>query len=187
MMKRTRIVILLAAAISLSQLACSSGNQTNAPANVAPERPAANMNAPASAGGPPNQSTAPPSTNNNSSNDNPFSELVMLYSQMFTARMKGDKAKVDGLLAPDYKETTGDGKTLNKAQVLASVTQDMKKPFGLDNLKSTMNGDTATVTGRASITEEGGHAENWQFSTTFKKEQGKWLATSTTITDYRKT
>jgi hypothetical protein len=181
-MKRIRLVILLAAAISLAQLACSSGNQTNTTANVAPEKPVASANVPAP------ESGAPPAANSNSNaNANPFSELVMLYSQMFTARMKGDKAKVDGLLAPDYKETTGDGKTLNKSQVLASVSQDMKKPFGLDNLKSTMNGDTGTVTGRASITEEGGHAESWQFTTTFKKEQGKWVAASTTITDYKKT
>jgi hypothetical protein len=182
-MKRICVVILLATVLSVSQLACSSGNQqANAPANanaptIANQPPTANSN--------PNQNTV---TQDKANPDkNPFTELVMLYSQLFTARMKGDKAKVESLLADDYKETTADGKVLTKAQVLAAINDSKKAdPFSMDDLKSTETGTTGTVTGRVSVTGQGNQAESWQFNTTFKKQQDKWLATSTKITNYKK-
>lgn len=188
-MKRICFVVLLATALSVSQLACSSGNQTNqananVPASANAQNPIANTSA--TPGSNPNQNTGP-QANANTSDKNPFTELVLLYSQLFTARMKGDKAKVEGLLADDYKETTGDGKTLTKAQVLASINESQKStPFSLDDLKSTESGDTGTVAGRVTITGQGNATESWQFSTAFKKQQGKWQAASTKITNYKK-
>jgi len=110
----------------------------------------------------------------------------MLYSQLFTARMKNDKAKVESLLADDYKETTNDGKVITKAQVLADLSPDKKfDTYQLDNLKATTAGDTGTVTGRVSVMRAG-KTESWQFTDTFKKEKGRWLAVSAKITDYKK-
>lgn len=181
-MKRIRVAILLATALSLSQLACSGGNQANAPANVSTQ----NSNTPVLASNTANSNpTTKPAANTNPNND-PFPELVMLYSQLFTARMKGDKAKVESLLAEDYKETTGDGKVLNRAQVLASISQDKKSdPFSLDELKSTVNGDTGFVTGRVTLTTQG-RTETWNFNETFNKRQGRWQAVSSKITNYKK-
>lgn len=188
-MKRICVVILLATALSLSQLACSSGNQANAPANTSVRNSAPTANAPAApAPGAANtgSAAAPPSTANANTNDNPFSELVMLYSQLFTARMKGDKAKAEGLLAEDYKETGEGGKVVNKAQVLSSISPDKKyDSYSLDDLKSTANGDTGTVTGRVSIIV-GGKTESYQFTDTFKKQQGRWLAVSSQRTNFKK-
>lgn len=184
-MKRICVVILLATALSLSQLACSSGNAPAANANNPNEKVfTSTANAPGTANTGP---TVLPS-NANATND-PFPELVMLYSQLFTARMKGDKAKVEGLLADDYKETTGDGKTLSKAQVLSSINLNQKDtPFQLDDLKSTITGETGTVTGRVTITPmEGGHSESWQVNETFRKQGGHWQAVSSKATDYKKT
>jgi ketosteroid isomerase-like protein len=184
-MKRICVVALLAIVLSVSQLACSSGNQANAnaPAKTAADNPIANTTATPTSN--PNQNTV--TTANANTDNNPFTELVMLYSQLFTARMKGDKAKVAGLLADDYKETTGDGKVLTKAQVLAGIDESKKsEPFSMDELKSTESGDTGTVTGRISVTGQGNSAESWQFSTTFKKQQGKWRASSNKITNYKK-
>ncbi|HEX7997194.1 MAG TPA: nuclear transport factor 2 family protein [Pyrinomonadaceae bacterium] len=182
-MKRICVTALLATVLSVSQLACSSGNQqSNAPANTnAPTI----TNSPATANNP-TQNTATRETADNN-DKNPFTELVMLYSQFFTARMKGDKAKVEGLLADDYKETTADGKVLNKGQVLAAINDSRKAdPFSMDNLKSNEAGDTGTVTGRVSVTGQGNQSESWDFTTTFKKQQDKWRATSTKITNYKK-
>ena len=110
----------------------------------------------------------------------------MLYSQLFTARMKGDKAKVESLLAEDYKETTGDGKVLNKSQVLATISPDKKfDSYSLDKLKSTVTGDTGVVTGHVSVMIQG-KTESWNFSETFMKQQGRWQAVSLKITDYKK-
>jgi hypothetical protein len=183
-MKRIHVVVLLATVLSLSQLACSGGNQANAPANASTQ----NSNTPILASNTANTANTAPTSepaNSNASND-PFPELVMLYSQLFTARMKGDKAKVESLLADDYKETTADGKVLNRAQVLASINQDKKSnPFSLDDLKSTTNGDTGFVTGRVTLTTEG-HTETWQFNDTFNKRQGRWQAVSSKITNHKK-
>jgi hypothetical protein len=184
-MKRLCFVALLATALSVSQLACSTGNQANAnaPTSANAQNPIANTSVPPASNS--TQNTAPP--NANTGDKNPFTELVMLYSQFFTARMKGDRAKVEGLLADDYKETTGDGRTLSKAQVLAAINDSQKStPFSLEDLKSTETGDTGTVTGRVAITGQGNASESWQFSTAFKKQQGKWLAASTKITNYSK-
>jgi hypothetical protein len=182
-MKRICVVILLAIALSVSQLACSSGNQANVTANANAQTPRADTTA--TPGSNPNQNTVT-KENANTADKNPFTELVMLYSQLFTARMKGEKAKVEGLLADDYKETTGDGKVLTRAQVLASINDSQKAvPFSMEDLKSTETGETGTVTGRVAVTGQG-NAESWQFSTAFKKQQGKWQATSTKITNYKK-
>lgn len=189
-MKRIYVVVLLlAVTLFLSQSACSSGNQTNSNANTSVKNSTANTNAPASANTAPNQNaTAQPGNGNANANadDNPFSELVMLYSQLFTARMKGDKAKVESLLAEDYKETTADGKTLDKAQVLATISPDKKfDSYSLDDLKSTTKGDTGVVTGSVEVMIQG-KTESWKFSETFMKQEGRWQAVSMKITDYKK-
>jgi hypothetical protein len=193
-MKIIRVTILLATALCLSQLACSSGNQANAPANTSVQNSAPVPIAPATANNAaPNTGAAntgspqaPANTANANTKDNPFTELVMLYSQLFTARMKGDKAKAEGLMADDYKETTEGGKVVNKAQVLADVSPDKKyDSYSLDDLKSTTNGDTGTVTGRVSVITNG-KTESWQFTDTFKKQQGRWLAVSSQRTNYKK-
>lgn len=192
-MKRICVAILTLAALSLFQLACSSGNQTTAPANTTTqnsttqtvaEQPANNATQPANANAP--ASVTKPTANANAGDDDPFPELVMLYSQLFTARMKGDKSKVEGLLADDFKEMTGDGKTLNKQQVLEAVNDNRKAvPYQLDDLKAKTTGDSGTVTARVTITEEG-HIESWQANMAFKKQQGRWVAVSSKMTDYKK-
>jgi hypothetical protein len=186
-MKRICAVFLLAIALSLSQLACSSGNQSNAPANNATQNSAAEAPASNTATQPAINNTATANTQaNTNANADPFPELVMLYSQLFTARMKGDKAKAEGILADDYKETTGDGKVLNKAQALATISPDKKfDSYSLDDLKSTINGDTGTVTGKVSVIAQG-HTETWHINETFSKKQGRWQAVSSKITDYKK-
>jgi hypothetical protein len=180
-------VFLLATALSLSLTACSSGNQANAPANTATQNSAAQVIPSNTATQPAvNNATANAQSNANTNSD-PFPELVMLYSQLFTARMKGDRAKAEGLLADDYKETTGDGKVLNKAQTLAAISEAQKTvPYSLDDLKSNINGDTGTVTGRVTVTPEG-HKETWQINATFRRKDGHWQAVSSKMIDYKKT
>ncbi|HEX8493799.1 MAG TPA: nuclear transport factor 2 family protein [Pyrinomonadaceae bacterium] len=183
------VVFLLAAALFLSQSACGGGNQTNSNANTSVQNSTANTNAPAkeSAASNENTKTQPGNANANASTDeNPFTELVMLYSEMFTARMKGNRAKVESLLAEDYRETTGDGKTLNKSQVLETISPDKKyDSYSLDKLKSTTTGDTGVVTGHVSVIIQG-KEDSWNFSETFAKRQGRWQATALKITDYKK-
>lgn len=179
-MKRLYVIALLLPLLFLSQSACQSSNQPGANTSVQ----SANTAAPI----PSNQNQpAPQRAANTNANNDPFPELVMLYSQLFTARMKGDKAKVENLLADDYRETTGDGKTLNKAQVLAAINDAKKsEPYSLDELKSNTSGDTGTVTARVTVMGQGS-TETWRALATFKKEQGGWRATSSKITDYKKT
>lgn len=183
------VVLLLATALFLSQSACSSGNQANSNANTSVQNSTANTNAAATANAAPNRNaTAQPgdANTNAKADENPFSELVMLYSQLFTARMKGDQAKVESLLAEAYKETTADGKVLNKSQALATISPDKKfDSYSLDNLKSTVTGDTGVVTGHVSVMVQG-KTESWNFSETFMKQQDRWQAVSLKITGYKK-
>ena len=183
------VVFFLATALFLSQSACSSGNQTTSDANTYVRQPNANTNSPAKESVVSNQNATAPTGNANanaSTDKNPFTELVMLYSQLFTARMKGDKAKVESLMAENYKETTGDGKTLNKSQVLATISPDKKyDSYTLNDLKSTVTGDSGVVTGRVDLIVQG-KTESWKFNATFTKQQGRWQAVSSKTTDYKK-
>lgn len=190
-MKKICVVILLATAFSLSQLACSSGNQTstnvnanaNAPTNTSGTFSSTNNPGTANTG-----PTAPPAAANaNTADSGGFTELIMFYGQYFGIRMKGDKEKAEGMLADDYKETTGDGKTLTKAQVLTAMSQPRKyETYSLDDLKSNATGDTGTVTGRVTVVYPDNKKESWQFTDTFKKQGGGWRAVSSKITDYKK-
>lgn len=186
-MKRICALLLLAALLSFSQLACSSGNNpstnANAPANTSGTFSSTNNPGTANTG-----PTVPPATANaNSADGGGFTELVMFYGQYFGLRMKGDKAKIEGMLADDYKETTGDGKTLTKTQVLAAMSQPKKyETYTLDDLKSTTAGETGTVTGRVTVIYPENKKESWQFTDTFKKQGGGWRAVSSKLTDFKK-
>ncbi len=183
-MKRINVVISLAAALFLSQTACSSGNQTNSTINTATQNSTSNTNAqPPTAQ---NQNAITQSSSNANTGNDTFTELVMLHSELFTARMKGNREKVESLLADDYKETTGDGKVLNKSQVLASISPDKKyDSFTQDEFKSTMTGDTGVVTGHVVVVTQG-KTESWRFTENFRKQQNRWQAVSLKITDYKK-
>jgi len=182
-MKRICALLLPATIILLGQYSCSSSNSNNAPANTSS---AAQQVSDSPMVNKPNTMPSPaPSQAGAKNADSMIPDLVMQYSQLSTAEMKNDRAKVDSLLAANYQET-GDGKTLNRAAVLAQITPDRKfDTYSIDNVKSTMNGDTGTVTGRGSVTRSG-KTESWQFTCTMKKENGKWMATETRITDYQK-
>ena len=184
-MRKIFMLLLPATIILVGQYSCSSSKPNNAPANQSSaaqpvsESPATNN---------PNTMPSPASPNQTSTKtvESVAPEVVMQYTQLFTAEMKNDRAKADNLLAANYQETTGDGKTLNKAAVLAQLTPDRKfDTYSLDNVKSTLNGNTGTVTGRASVIRSG-KTETWQFTCTMKKENGKWVATETKISNYKK-
>ena len=184
-MRKIFMLLLPATIILVGQYGCSSSNSNNAPVNhssaaqQASDSPATNN---------PNTMPSPASPKQTSAKtvESVAPDVVMQYSQLFTSEMKNDRAKVDSLLAANYQETTGDGKTLNKAAVLAQLTPDRKfDTYSLDNVKSTLNGNTGTVTGRASVIRSG-KSETWQFTCTMKKENGKWVATAMKITDYKK-
>ena len=184
-MKIIRTLLLPATITLMGVYGCSSSNSNNTPANQSPpservsDSPMANK---------PNTMPSPVSPNqaSNTTVESVVPDLIMQYSQLFTADMKNDRAKVDGLLAADYHETTGDGKTLNKAAVLAQITPDRKvDTYSLDNVKSAVNGDTGTVTGHASVMRSG-KTETWEFTCTMKKENGKWVAVGTKIASYKK-
>jgi hypothetical protein len=181
-MKRICIVILLALTFSLSQLACSTGNQanTNAPSNVFTEKPATSPI-------PPNNVNVPMPSGSVDPSSSASMELVMAYGQWFSARMGGERAKAEGLIADDYKETTSDGKVLNKSQVLADISPEKKSDtYTLDSLKSTINGDTGTLTGPVTVVRQG-HTETWQVNVNLARRQGHWQVVSSKITDYKKT
>lgn len=186
-MKKICALFLLATAVSLSQLGCSSGNQTTTNAN-APNNTSGTFSSTNNPGTANTGPTVPPATANaNNADSGGLTELVMFYGQYFGIRMKGDKAKAEGMLADDYKETTGDGKTLTKAQVLAAMSQPKKfETYTLDDLKTNTAGDTGTVTGHVTVIYPENKKESWQFTDTFKKQGGDWRATSSKITDFKK-
>lgn len=182
-MKRNSVIAFVFVLLLMSQFSCKSDqSNANAPqqqANVtmpSPNAETAKQNLPGSTAG---------QTEGNK-NDSMIPELVEVYSKIFTARMKGDKDTVAPLLGDDYKGATPEGKAENKSQVLASISPD-KKPemWSLDDLKSTVNGDTGTVTGKVSVTYKD-HTETWQINETFKKRDGKWIAVSSQPSNYKK-
>ena len=90
------------------------------------------------------------------------------------ALMKGDRATIDSILAPNYKHVTSDGKVLNRDQELAAANVPAP-PMKWTLLKVDIAGDTAVVHGLNTMTDNGKTIREL-FTDVFVKNHGAWLA-----------
>jgi ketosteroid isomerase-like protein len=81
--------------------------------------------------------------------------IVELEQRLAAAWVRGDKAFIEALLAPDWTVTDPSGRVLAKQQVLdeAFLTTDRKiQAMSVDEVKVRLLGDTAVATGRTRAT-----------------------------------
>jgi ketosteroid isomerase-like protein len=99
----------------------------------------------------------------------------------------GDVSALQRIEADSYKFTNPEGVTTTKQDDVNGLKSGHSKyeSFELSDLKAQVNGDTATVTGKAALkgTENGKDVSgNYDFVDTFKKIDGTWQAVSTKST-----
>lgn len=85
----------------------------------------------------------------------PVRALTDLEHRLASAWVKGDRAFVEALLAPDWAVTDPSGRVLSRQQVMdeAFVTSDRKiVAMAVDDLRVRVLGDAAVVTGRTRAT-----------------------------------
>jgi uncharacterized protein (TIGR02246 family) len=106
--------------------------------------------------------------------------IVDLEQRLAAAWVKGDRAFIEALLAPDWTVTDPSGRVLTRQQVLDEtfLTTDRKiDAMTVDDLKVRVLGDTAVVTGRTRATGSyrGVSASVvLRFTDVFVRHDGRW-------------
>jgi len=107
----------------------------------------------------------------------------MLAMDYHSSLIKGDKDRLEPMLADEYKRTREDGKVFNKAEELASLkkSDDM---FSMEAQPAKVEADTATVTGKITLrsaTKPEQVSATWQITDTLKKRNDKWVVISSVM------
>jgi ketosteroid isomerase-like protein len=86
---------------------------------------------------------------------NPVASLTELEQKLASAWVKGDRAFIEALLAPDWTVTDPSGRVLSRQQVLdeAFVTSERQiTSMAIDDVRVRVLGNAAVVTGRTRAT-----------------------------------
>jgi uncharacterized protein (TIGR02246 family) len=99
--------------------------------------------------------------------------------QRFLAMVKGDVAALERLLADDLTYTHSNGTVETKQQFLASITAKTLeyRAIEAEDVKVSLHGDTAILTGRAAVKVVNGGREmdlSLRFTAVYIREGGQW-------------
>ena len=115
-------------------------------------------------------------------------ELIKLEQEWSAARLRGDVAAIERMLADDFIGTGYDGTVRDKARWMKEVAPPPVKAKLLahdtDDLRVRVYGDTAVLTGRQTIKgnrEDKDFIERRRFTHVYVKRQGKWQLVATQI------
>ncbi len=118
--------------------------------------------------------------------DKTAEELISLERAWADAVVKRDVAALERIEAEEMVSTDPEGTVRTKAQDLANVKGDTNKieSFTVDDMKVQTHGETAVVTGRATIKGQapGLPAGVFRFTDTFVKRDGRWQCVATQAT-----
>lgn len=109
-------------------------------------------------------------------------QLTVLQQTLARAWVDGDRATIERIIAPDWVSTGPDGRTADRAGVLADVFESRRHRIvrlEIDDLRVRVFGDAAVVTGRThGVGEFGGAAYDVviRFTDTFVRRDGRWAA-----------
>ena len=144
---------------------------------------------------PENSNTAPPSTNtntNSNTNENVDAPAPTDHEQVLVqlkdieddwtvANINADTKKLDRILGDDFVGEDPDGQRQSKAEYLRTIQRDTgieKWEFG--NLKVTLTGDRATLTGTITYFA-GDKRAAFDFTDKFVWREGRWQATGSVV------
>lgn len=109
-------------------------------------------------------------------------ELIELQQLLVKAWLTGDRATVERIIAADWTSTGPDGRTADRATVLAQVFETgvhMIRALKVDDVKARVFGDAAVVTGRThgiGEFEGAGYDVIIRFTDMFVRREGRWQA-----------
>jgi type II secretory pathway pseudopilin PulG len=164
--------------------ASSNANATNA--NINRQNSNANLNSRSSNSSNANSNSiiddsTPPPTDR----DAVLTDLKNLEDEWTVANINADKNKLNGILADDYVGIT-EGRAQGKAEYLKTIERDTSiQHWEFSNLKVTLNGDRASLTGRIRLDVKDENDQDrqltFEFTDKFVWRDGRWQATSSQV------
>ena len=141
-----------------------------------------------------NSNTAPETNRNSNTNattehadapvptdhDQVLAQLKDLENDWTVANINADKKKLDRILADDFVGQT-DGQMQSKSDYIQTIERDPRiSKWDFSNLKLTLTGDRAALTGTLTLFEEDTRA-TYDFTDKFVWRDGRWQATSSEV------
>ena len=129
----------------------------------------------------------PPASEKHSQKETVGQTLKMMTEELVQAYPKRDSAALDRILADDLTVINPDGSTGDKAGEIGGLRSGKLKLESVinDEIKVRVFGETAVVTGRATIRgqidEQVIHAQN-RYTSVFLKRRGRWQVISLQLT-----
>ena len=142
--------------------------------------PAANSNTAT----PNSNSDAPANTNTDAPTDKEvvLAQLTDLEQEWTVANINADKKKLDVILADDYVGPGASGGMEGKRDYIRNIQRDRSiQKWDFQDLKVTLRGDRATLTGKVLLTRDSGE-EVYEFIDKFVWRDGRWQATGSVVT-----
>jgi len=114
-----------------------------------------------------------------------LTELKNLEEEWTVANINADKNKLDRILADDYVGIT-EGRAQGKAEYLKTIERDTSiRHWEFSNLKVTLNGDRASLTGRIKLDVKDENDQDrqltFEFTDKFVWRDGRWQATGSQV------
>jgi hypothetical protein len=110
-----------------------------------------------------------------------LSDLTEIEHEWTVANINADKRKLDYILADDYVGTASDGKSQGKAEYLRTIERDTTiEKWNFEDLKVSLRGDRATLTGRIRIQIKGQEVV-YSFIDKFVWRDARWQAVGSEV------
>jgi len=110
-----------------------------------------------------------------------LTQLTELENEWTVANLNADKKKLDRILADDYVGQTDEGQLHSKADYLRAIQRDTSTDkWEFSDLKLTLIGDRATLSGTVTIFEKDGKRV-LDFTDKFVWRDGRWQATGSQV------
>ncbi len=110
-----------------------------------------------------------------------LADLTELEHEWTVANINADKGKLDRILADDYVGGLEGGEDRTKAEYLATLERDTSiESWNFENLKVTLTGDRASLTGILRVQFQSGKA-SYRFTDKFVWRDGRWQAVSSRV------
>lgn len=111
-----------------------------------------------------------------------LSQLTNLEHEWTAANLNADKKKLQQILADDYVGPSSSGGIEGKREYIQNIQRDTSvQKWDFDNLKVTLRGDRATLSGQVRVTKDN-DVETYDFTDKFVWREGRWQATGSVVT-----
>jgi len=113
-----------------------------------------------------------------------FDLVQELELELLEQRARADASRLDRLIADDFREVTGSGRTFGKDEVLARLPNESAVGFATSHMRSRLLAPTVClVTYRAQRTHEGVTVKSERSSIWIKSDSWRMIHHQGTVTD----